>query len=288
MMRGPDRWVLAVRRPDNRIGVMAQTAKTRSGRGLARIPLIRGIVIAWEALTLGVRALAESAKVVSGEDESPTRRSISRTAVAVTIMVAVTVAVALFFLIPLAVTRQVLDLHPGSTFSLVEGGVRVLVLVLYLLALAFVPDMRRMMQYHAAEHMVLHAYEAGLPIEPQSAATQPRHHVRCGTGLLLAIMIVAIVVFAAVGDRETWVLVASRIVGIPLIAGIAYETMRFIARAQDSIIGRALAGPGNLLQRLTTRAPQAEHLEVACVALRRLLGIDPAITDHASKAEVLA
>ena len=114
-----------------------------------------------------------------------------------------------------------------------------------------------------------------------SATTHPRHHARCGTGLLLAIMIIAIIVFATSTH-------GSRVTGIPLIAGVAYEVMRLIASAQDSIIGRALAVPGYLLQRLTTRTPTADHLEVACVALRRLLGVDPSITDPASKAEVLA
>lgn len=288
MMRGPERLTVAVRRPDNRIGVMMQSSRSRSGRGLARIPIIRGIIVTWEGLRLGVRALTESAKVVSGEDESPTRGSISRAGMGVTVIVALAVAVALFFLTPLLVTRQVLDLQPGTTFWLVEGGVRILVLVLYLLGLGLIPDMRRMMQYHAAEHMVIHAYEAGQPIDAQTAATHPRHHPRCGTALLLVIMIVAIIVFAAVGDRAAWVLVASRVAGLPLIAGVAYEIMRFIASAQDSVIGRALAAPGNLLQRLTTRTPTHEHLEVASVALRRLLGVDPSITDSASKAEVLA
>ena len=288
MMRGPERLTVAVRRPDNRIGVMMQSSRSRSGRGLARIPILRGIIVTWEGLRLGVRALAESAKVVSGEDEAPTRGSISRAGMGVTIVVALAAAVALFFLVPLLVTRQLLDLQPGTTFWLVEGGVRILVLVLYLLALGLIPDMRRMMQYHAAEHMVIHAYEAGQPIDARTAATHPRHHARCGTGLLLAIMIIAIIVFAAIGDRDPWVLVASRVAGIPLIAGVAYEVMRLIASAQDSIIGRALAVPGYLLQRLTTRTPTADHLEVACVALRRLLGVDPSITDPASKAEVLA
>ena len=288
MMRGPERLTVAVRRPDNRIGVMMQSSRSRSGRGLARIPILRGIIVTWEGLRLGVRALAESAKVVSGEDEAPTRGSISRAGMGVTIVVALAAAVALFFLVPLLVTRQLLDLQPGTTFWLVEGGVRILVLVLYLLALGLIPDMRRMMQYHAAEHMVIHAYEAGQPIDARTAATHPRHHARCGTGLLLAIMIIAIIVFAAIGDRDPWVLVASRVTGIPLIAGVAYEVMRLIASAQDSIIGRALAVPGYLLQRLTTRTPTADHLEVACVALRRLLGVDPSITDPASKAEVLA
>ena len=288
MMRGPERLTVAVRRPDNRIGVMMQSSRSRSGRGLARIPILRGIIVTWEGLRLGVRALTESAKVVSGEDEAPTRGSISRAGMGVTIVVALAAAVALFFLVPLLVTRQLLDLQPGTTFWLVEGGVRILVLVLYLLALGLIPDMRRMMQYHAAEHMVIHAYEAGQPIDARTAATHPRHHARCGTGLLLAIMIIAIIVFAAIGDRDPWVLVASRVTGIPLIAGVAYEVMRLIASAQDSIIGRALAVPGYLLQRLTTRTPTADHLEVACVALRRLLGVDPSITDPASKAEVLA
>ena len=288
MMRGPERLTVAVRRPDNRIGVMMQSSRSRSGRGLARIPILRGIIVTWEGLRLGVRALTESAKVVSGEDEAPTRGSISRAGMGVTIVVALAAAVALFFLVPLLVTRQLLDLQPGTTFWLVEGGVRILVLVLYLLALGLIPDMRRMMQYHAAEHMVIHAYEAGQPIDARTAATHPRHHARCGTGLLLAIMIIAIIVFAAIGDRDPWVLVASRVAGIPLIAGVAYEVMRLIASAQDSIIGRALAVPGYLLQRLTTRTPTADHLEVACVALRRLLGVDPSITDPASKAEVLA
>jgi uncharacterized protein YqhQ len=288
MMRGPERWVVAVRRPDNRIGVLVKSARVRGGRGLARVPVIRGIVVAWEALGVGAQSLAESAKVIGGEDEMPTRRSVSRVGVAITLAVALALAVALFFLVPLAVTQNLLGLEPGPTFWLVEGGVRIGVLILYLVGLSLIPDMRRLMQYHAAEHMVIHAYERGMPIEPQSAADQPRSHVRCGTGYLLVVMIVAILLFAAAGDRTTLETVGIRIVGLPLIAGVAYELMRLIAMAQDSILGRMLAWPGNLLQRLTTRTPDPEHLEVACVALRRLLGVDGAVADLRSRAEVLA
>jgi uncharacterized protein YqhQ len=287
MMRGPERWVVAVRRPDNRIGVMVQAAPTRSGRGLARIPFIRGIVVAWESLRVGLRALTESAKVVSGDDDAPTKGAASRVGAFVMVVVALALAIGMFFVVPLIITRDLLDMHAGSDFWLVEGGLRVAMLLVYLWALALVPDMRRMMQFHAAEHMVLHAYERGDPIEPGSAADKPRHHVRCSTALLLAVMVIAIVVFAAIGDRETWVLVATRVLGVPAIVGVAYEVMRIIAAAQGSLIGRALALPGNLLQRFTTRRPDAEHLEVACVALRRLLGVDTALADSTSRAEIL-
>lgn len=288
MMRGPERWVIAVRRPDNRIGVLVKSGRVRGGRGAARIPLVRGIVVTWEALSAGARSLAESAKVISGEDELPARRSVSRTGTVLTVTVALAIAVALFFLVPLAVTRNLLDLEPGTTFWLVEGAIRVGVLILYLVGLSLIPEMRRLMQYHAAEHMVIHAYERGLPVEPQSAAGQPRSHVRCGTGFLLVVMVVAILLFAAAGDRTTWEAVGIRIVGLPVVAGVAYEVMRLIAMAQDSAIGRMLAGPGNLLQRLTTRSPDPDQIEVACVALRRLLGVDPGLADDRSRAEVLA
>lgn len=287
-MYGPQRWAVAVRRPDNRIGVLVKSARASGGVGLARVPVVRGIVVCWEAIVVGAQALVESAKVVGGEDQAPSRRSISRTGVMLTVAFALAVAVALFFVVPLVVTETILGLEPGTAFWLVEGGVRILVLLCYLAGLAVVPDLRRMMQYHAAEHMVIHAYERGLPIEPASAADQPRSHVRCGTGLLLGVMIVAIAAFAVVGDRPAWQLVVVRLLGLPVIAGVAYELMRLIAMAQDSVIGRLLALPGNALQLLTTRRPDADQLEVACVALRRLLGVDPAVADPGTRAEVLA
>ncbi len=286
-MRGPERWVVAVRRPDNRIGVMVQSAPTRSGRGLARLPFVRGVVVAWESLRVGLRALSASAKVVSEDDESPTKGAPARIGALLMVVVAVALAIGMFFVLPLVITRDLLDMQPGTEFWLVEGGLRIGMLLIYLWGLALVPDMRRMMQFHAAEHMVVHTYERGEPIEPSSAAGKPRHHVRCSTGLLLAVMIIAIIAFAAIGDREAWVLVATRVLGVPAIVGVAYELMRLIAAAQGSIIGRALALPGNLLQRLTTRRPDAEHLEVACVAMRRLLGVDGAVTDPKSRAEIL-
>lgn len=289
MMRGPQRWTVAVRRPDNRIAVMVQSADAAAlHHALARVPIVRGIVVAWEALTLGIRALAESAKVVSGEDEAPSRGAVSRAGIGITIIVALAVAIALFFLVPLAITRSLLDVRTGASFWLLEGGIRAAVLIVYLWLLSFVPDMRRLMQYHAAEHMAIHAYESGARIEPASVATQPRHHMRCGTAFLLVVMVIAILVFAAVGDRTTWVLAVSRIVGIPLIAGLAYEVVRVTARHPTAVLSRLVALPGLALQRLTTRTPEHEHLEVACVALRRLIASDQSMTNTESKVEVLA
>lgn len=289
MMRGPQGWAVAVRRPDNRIAVMLQAAPARAGRSAwARLPLVRGLVVAWESLSAGIRALAESAKVLAGEDQQPQRRSVARVALALTVVLAIAAAVALFFLLPLAATRMLVDDEGGRTFWLVEGGLRIVVLIAYVVLIGLIPDVRRMLQYHGAEHMAINAHEGGHSLEPAAVLEQPGRHPRCGTAFVLAVLIVAVAAFAIVGDRPTWQIVVSRVVGIPLIAALVYEIVRLVARAPRSLVGRLVGLPFALLQALTVRRPRPEQVEVACVALRRLLAVDHSIGDTNSRVEVLA
>lgn len=288
MLRGPERWVVAVRRPDGRIGLMVQSYRTATRHPIARLVLIRGVVVAWEAVRSGFRGLAESAAAARGEYAESPGRAGSRAGVLVASIVMLAVAVGLFFVLPLIVAQWLVEDAGTTRFWMVEGAVRLGMLIGYLIVIGLIPDVRRMMQYHSAEHMVIHAYEQGAPLTSESVASQSRYHPRCSAGFFLIVIIAAVIVFAAIGDHAAWILVASRIAGIPVIAAVAYEIVRAIAGITDTVVGRALAAPLLAVQLLTTRCPSEDQVEVACVGMRRLLGVDPHIADTASRAQVLA
>jgi uncharacterized protein YqhQ len=150
------------------------------------------------------------------------------------------------------------------------------------------PDLRRVFQYHAAEHMAIHAYEAEEPIEAESASRFSQLHVRCGTAFLLIVMVVAILVFGAIGKHALWIMVITRIVAIPLIAGLSYEAIRWAGLNESKRYVRAIMTPGLWLQHLTTRQPEIEHLEVSCVALNRVLDLEADPPEWAAEVEVMA
>jgi uncharacterized protein YqhQ len=281
MMRGPRNWAVAVRKPDGAIAHVARSIAPLAARHWAlRLPIVRGVVALGESLAIGFRALSVSANYAIEDeregDEEPAE--IGRWALAFAFLVAIGFALMMFKVGP-ALLTDLLPISNGGWFVLVEGLVRVTVFVLYLTVLSFIPSLRRVFEYHAAEHKAINAYEAGEELTPENAQRYSLIHPRCGTAFLLWVMVVSVFVYALLG-RPTWYwLIVSRIVLLPVIAGIAYELIRFAGKHSDNRILMTILAPGLWLQRLTTREPTLDQLEVSIRALREVLeleGRDPA------------
>jgi uncharacterized protein YqhQ len=289
-MRSVAHWSVAVRTPDGDIAVQDFAIKPWAvGRKWLQIPVVRGVVALAESLVIGMKALSISASAAAGEDEETGEEGLSSLAIGLTLVFSLSLAVALFFLLPLFLTKTFFDFKSGVAFWAAEGAIELTIFVLYLWALSFMPDLRRVFQFHAAEHMAIHAYEAGEPIEAESAKRFSQLHVRCGTAFLLIVMVVAILVFGAIGsDHPFWQLVLTRIVCIPLIAGTSYEIIRWAGRNKDRGYVQKFMKPGLMLQHLTTRKPEIEHLEVSCAALNRVLELEDSPVEWAAEVEVVA
>jgi uncharacterized protein YqhQ len=286
MMRGRYSWGLAVRRPSGSIARFSYPLTSAGDRHRwLKIPVIRGVVALFESLTLGVKALGISANVAlepaeaPAEPEAPADKpgmAFGWKELTVTLLMAVVLAVGLFVVVPLVVVKSFESTFSNRfVFNLVEGLIRIVVFVIYIGGISLLPDLRRVFQYHGAEHKVIHAYEACGRPDAKRAEDYPPMHPRCGTGFLLVVMVVAIFVFAAVGKPSLLWLVVSRIVGIPIIIGISYEVgIKWLGKHPDGALARVLLWPGLQLQRLTTRQPSADQLEVAAVALEEVMKKD--------------
>lgn len=289
MMRSVRHWAVAVRTPDEEIVVVEHAIRPwAAGHRILRWPILRGVIALGESLVIGMKALSISASKAAGEDEDGDD-ALSKSAIGLTLTFSLAVAVGLFFILPIFLTKSVLDIESGGfNFWAVEGVVRLVIFLLYLWLISFMPDLRRVFQYHAAEHMAIHAHEAGEPIEASSAQRFPQLHVRCGTAFLLIVMVISIFVFAAVTTTEWQWLILSRIIGIPIIAGLSYEVIRWAGKNREKGYVQKIMTPGLWLQHLTTRTPEIEHLEVACVALNRVLELEANPPDWAAEVEVMA
>jgi len=236
-----------------------------------RWPIIRGVVALVESLKIGFKALGISANAQLPEEEEP----ISGGAWAGTVVVALVFAVGLFFVVPVGLTSLIKSsLHSSVLFWLIEGIVRTAIFLGYLLLLSRLRDLRRVFEYHGAEHKTIACYEAGEPLTPENAARYSRLHPRCGTSFLLIVMIVSIFTFAPIGLPAWYFLVASRILGVPLIAGISFEIIKWAGRNRRKRWVRAVMWPGLQLQKLTTREPDAAQLAVAIAALDAVLAVE--------------
>jgi uncharacterized protein YqhQ len=292
MMRGVSTWAVAVRKPsaeqreaggaDSKEGARGEievvseplVSWTRRHAWL-RLPLIRGVVALAESLRIGFRALGISANAQVPPDEAGEEGEIGGRAWAGTIVFALLFAVGLFFLLPAGLTNIFRDEIPnGIVFVLIEKLIRVSIFLIYLWLISRIRDLQRVFQYHGAEHKTISCYEAGEPLEPERAARFSRFHPRCGTSFLLIVMIVAIVVFAPFGKLPLHWLFASRVVGIPLVAGLAFEVVKWFGRNRTKRWARALMWPGIQLQRLTTREPDLSQLAVAVAALEAVLAVE--------------
>ncbi len=271
MMRGQKAMVTAVRRPGGGLALNTQMLTGFYSGRWRRTPLVRGVIILIETLVLGIRSLLYSANVSLEEEEA----EISGWFIWLLLAVSVAVAVVLFFMAPLFLANLVKPyLASAFVFSIVEGLIRVAIFVIYLWLISMVPDIKRYFAYHGAEHKSINAYEAGVPLEVEAVRKYGTAHRRCGTSFLFAVLVIAIIVFALVGLPSLWLLVLSRILLIPVIAGLGYEVIYFSASHADNRIVRALVAPGLWLQSLTTREPDDDQLEVALSALGRVVELD--------------
>jgi uncharacterized protein YqhQ len=236
-----------------------------------RWPVIRGVIALGESLNIGFKALAISANAQVPEDE----KEISGGMWVGTIVAALTLAIGLFFLLPVGITSIFKDALPNSiVFVIVEKLIRITIFLGYLWLISRMRDLQRVFEYHGAEHKTISCYEAGLPLTPENAQRFSRLHPRCGTSFLLIVMIVAVVVFAPLGTPAWYWLFASRVVGIPLVAGLAFEVIKWFGRNRTKRWARTLMWPGLQLQRLTTREPELAQLAVAIAALEAVLEVE--------------
>jgi len=291
MMRGPSAWSVAVRKPDGEIAEVNRPISSFLLRHRwARIPVVRGIFALGESLAIGFRALAISANYAAqeeGEEDEEVKTELSRGQLLFAFALAIGFALLLFKVSPALITSW-LPIESTGWFVVVEGLVRVTIFVLYLVIVGFMPDLKRVFQYHSAEHKAINAYEAGDQLEPEAVQRHSVIHVRCGTAFLLYVMVIAIFVFAFVGQPGWFWLIASRILLLPVIAGIAYEVIRFAGKHPQNPILRTILAPGLWLQRLTTRDPSLDQIEVSIRALREVLRLEGRLTPEERKVEVMA
>jgi len=273
MMRGVAVWAVAVRTPEGQIEIESETIKPWAKRHrLWRVPIIRGVVALAESMKIGFKALAISANAQLEEDEEGEKEEIGGWVWGFTIFLSLLLAVGLFFVVPVGLTSLIKDqLGSALLFWLIEGIVRTLIFIGYILAISKMPDLRRVFEYHGAEHKTISCYEAEDELTPQRAKLYSRLHPRCGTSFLLIVMVLAIFVFAPIGLPEWYWLVLSRILGIPLIAGLSYEVIKWAGKNRRKAWVRAVMWPGLMLQNLTTREPDEEQLEVAIASLNAVL-----------------
>lgn len=323
VMRGPERWALAVRRPDKSLYITVNPTRTLAQRyPRANVFGVRGIFGLADSLIIGYKSLFISAGIsleeteeteegekretgpeagegekretgVEAAKEAP-REKTSRKAgrrgerpektpkrepgelgpeMWIAMAIALVLFVGLFIVVPTLMAKS-LDRYLSNTvlYNLVEGGIRIAIFVLYLALMSLMPDIRRVFAYHGAEHMVVHAYEHGLPLTPESARRYSTAHMRCGTAFIMLVLVASVLMFSLMGRPAVWVRVLERIALIPLVAALAYEIIRFAGRHEDSLAMRVIMAPGLLLQGLTTRKPDTEQLEVAIAALQAAVG----------------
>ena len=267
MMRDAAKTATAVRLPNGEIAVeMHPVTSIRDRYPVLNLPLIRGSVIMVESLVIGMRALSFSAQAAGEEDEQMTKKEI-----ALTILFALVLASVLFIVIPTG-AAHLAAAYPNdpSVLNLIEGGIRLAVFLLYIWGISWMGGIRRVFQYHGAEHKTIHCYEAGEALTVENVQKFPRLHPRCGTNFLLIVMVIAIVFHVFFGWPDLWLRILSRLAVLPVVAGVSYEIIRFAGRSENRIV-RILITPGLWLQYLTTRPPDDEMVEVAIESLKAVL-----------------
>ncbi len=298
MMRGVANWAVAVRKPTPEQLSEGELSPEEGAKGeievttypldsamkrhrILRLPIVRGVVALGGSMVIGFRALEISANAqlppeeTKDGEESEEAQEIPKAVWAGTVVVALLLAVVLFFLIPVGLTSLVKhQLGSSFLFWVVEGIIRTSIFLGYMALLSRVKDLRRVFEYHGAEHKTISCYEAGLPLTPVNAQRFSRLHPRCGTSFLLVVMIVAIFVFAPIGLPAWYWLMATRILGVPIIAGISFELIKFAGRNRSRGWVRAVMWPGLKLQLLTTREPDLDQLAVAIASLEAVLALE--------------
>ncbi|HKN93285.1 MAG TPA: DUF1385 domain-containing protein [Thermoleophilaceae bacterium] len=272
MMRGVSTWAVAVRKPDGAIDVQSfpLVSWLKTHRWM-RLPLVRGVVALVESLKIGLQALGISTNAQLEEDE----QEVSGGAWAGTVAFSLALAVGLFFLLPVGITSLFRHHISGSIeFVLIEKAIRISIFVGYLWAISRISDLQRVFEYHGAEHKTISCYEAGLPLTPENAQRFSRLHPRCGTSFLLIVMVVALFVFAPLGTPAWYWLFASRVLGIPIVAGIAFEIIKLFGKHRSKRWAQIAMWPGMQLQKLTTRPPSLDQLAVAIASMEAVLAVE--------------
>ncbi len=271
MIRGRDHYSLAVRRPNGEIATQSSRLSTLYTGRLRSIPLVRGVIVLIETLVIGMKALSTSANIALEEEG----KELSGWSMGIMLTVSLGIGIGLFFIAPLLAIRSLDNLIASDEVSnLVEGLLRLAMFLAYIFLIGRMNDIRRVFAYHGAEHMTVHAYEHNDPLEVEAVRQYPTAHNRCGTAFLLVVMVVAIVVFTFLGRPSLPVSIASRIVLVPVIAGISYEVIRFSGAHAGNFLVKAIVYPSLALQRLTTRQPDDQQIEVAIRAMKHAIAVD--------------
>lgn len=286
MMRGAHKAAIAVRNPQGEIVVHEQPLNATLYRGwVSRTPFVRGLVGLWDALGLGTKALMWSADVALGEDE---KVNFNGPVGYGTLAVSLLFGIGLFFLLPTAAStgiQNLLNLHDQPFLvNLIEGVIQLTLIIGYMALISLLPDVKRLFGYHGAEHKTINAYEAGAELTPEIVATYPIEHPRCGTAFLLMVAFVSVMVFSLLGRPPFALLLLSRVVLIPVIAGLAYEIIRFTAKNMSNPIIRLIVIPNLALQHLTTRTPDLSMIEVAIEAFKRVLVSEAVVAEPQAEA----
>ncbi len=268
MMRSPNFWAIAVRKPDGDIEIKKDKLKMLSEKTkFFKLPIIRGFLMLISALVLGIKALNFSANVALEEEEE----EISDWHIYLTIAFAFGVGILFFFLLPLYLTK-LLNFKSYFMFNLVDGVIRIIFFLIYLGFISFFKDIKRVFQYHGAEHKVIYAYEQGEELNVENAKKYTTLHPRCGTSFLIIVFIISIFVFSLIPKTSPfWIKALSRIVLIPLIAGISYEALKLSDKFKDNFLVKLFILPGLWLQKITTKEPDETQIEVALAALKEVL-----------------
>lgn len=267
MMRGKQSLAIAMRAPDMNIVIHEEPLGGIYTSRIARIPFLRGLVMLWDAMGLGIRALTISANLQNNEDEK-----IEGASLVVTVIIALIFAISLFFLLPAAIGQLTEVYLAWSNWwgNVLEGITRLIIVIGYIYMVGRIPDIQRVFAYHGAEHKTINAFEAGVELTPENVSQFSLQHPRCGTAFLLTLVLISILVFALIGPLEWQLRLASRVVLLPILAGLAYEYIRWTANKINSPLVRLLVWPNLALQQLTTREPTNEMLEVSIAAFHAM------------------
>ncbi|HHZ16132.1 MAG TPA: DUF1385 domain-containing protein [Peptococcaceae bacterium] len=286
MMRGRKKMAVAVRRTPEEIVFDLQPVNSLSERyRLLRVPFIRGVVALIESMVIGVKTLTYSAnQVVEAEGEGET---LSNWELGLSVAFALVAGIGLFALLPAGLAHLLKEYAPGNLLqNILEGILRVLIFLGYVVAISVMEDIQRVFQYHGAEHKTIFTYEAGEELTPENARKHSRLHPRCGTSFLLFVMVISILVFSLTGDTDIWTRLISRVLLLPVVAGVSYEFLKLTGKYQHVGMMRMLSLPGLYLQKLTTREPDDSQLEVAIFALQKVLEAEKEEEDSKRGSEV--
>ena len=272
MMRGKSNVAMAVRAPDGEIVVYEEELPTLYRSKWMKAPFIRGVIALWDSMGLGMRMLTKSANISSGEDEQ-----IEGSTLTFTVIISILLSVGIFFVLPAFIAGLVEKFFVLTAWwsNLVEGLLRLLILVVYLALIGRMPDIKRVFAYHGAEHKTINAFEAGVELTPANVSQQTLVHPRCGTSFILTLVLFSVLIFSILGPLPLHWRIISRILMIPFVSGLAYEYIRFAANTMDkSAIMRWLIKPNLWLQKLSTREPDLDMLEVSISAFNTMLTLE--------------